>query len=512
MLDIPGLEQELTQPAVKGQDWAYLPPSDVFDADWTSEDLAELWTLAQAMPRNREQDRYGRMKIFRWTCKNPSHPKEWSADFPKPKTSKAKYPPKPFVSNEAKPKCPICDSENVKPINKLLIGLGSFSISATKRGLSADKLNPKDGYGNEFSKYHTIADASAVIKKLAAKLTKMNGGKEVNYLSFIAYENERDHIGWHQHNEDRCRDAKVYILSMGERRTFGIRCVCEKHRLPHPDCEKHCDSTCLDGPTALCRRCSSQLRARNTCPKCESIRPGFKGKRQCKKWTELQPEHGSIIVLEAAANETVEHAVLQDKGSKELRISVNTKNIRPQDINAVEGAGVTRLLPQASPIPSGSVLDNLLAGVAQDAPIPSGTLGKVSPQVNKPRVYSMKRKHPKDAVYVGCAGSWKCCKCHEKDVRSGSRYGNSYRPRKWGGHKQNPIAKTPDEYRTKLDALWDSPEPKAVAWKERAIKELQGKNLLCWCLQPEDVDGVKVTEPEGCHARVLLEYVNRKDQ
>jgi len=507
MLDILGLEQELAQPALQGQDWAYLPPSDVFDAEWTPEDLAELWTRAQQMPRKREQDRYGRMQILRWTCKNPSHPKKWSADFPKPNTSKAKYPPRPFVSNEPEPKCPICKSIDIKPINKLLIGLASFSISATKRGLSADKVNPKDGYGNEVSKYRTLADAPAIIQKLAAKLTKVNGGKEVNYLSFIAYENERDHIGWHQHNEDRCRDAKVYILSMGERRTFGIRRVCEKHRIPHPDCEKHCDSSCLDGPTALCKRCSSQISARDKCSKCESIHPGYRGKRKAKKWTEFQPEHGSIIVLEAAANETVEHAILQDKGDKKLRISINTKNIRPQDIIAVEGAGVTRLLPAQS----GSASDVLLGAVAQDL-IPSGTLRKVSPQLNQPRVYSLKRKHPKDAIYVGCAGSWPCCKCHEQDVRSGSRYGNSYKPRKWGGHKQNPIAKTPDEYRTKLHALWNSPEPKAVAWKERAIKDLRGKNLLCWCLQPEHVDGVKVTKAEGCHARVLFEYVNRKDR
>jgi hypothetical protein len=91
-------------------------------------------------------------------------------------------------------------------------------------------------------------------------------------------------------------------------------------------------------------------------------------------------------------------------------------------------------------------------------------------------------------------------------------YGNSYTPRKWGGHKNNPIAKTPEEYRQKLDRKWKSNAPKDVSWKERAIKELRGKNLLCWCLQPENVDGVKVTKAEGCHARVLFEYVNRKDQ
>lgn len=494
MLDIPGLEQDLTQPALKGQDWEYIPPSNVFDDDWTPEDLAELWKFAKALPRKRLP--HIRAGLFRWSCKNPAHPK-------------GKKTPKVFCTKEdGISKCPHCGSANIKRIDKLLIGLGSYSISATKRGLSPDKLNPKDGYVNETSKYHTLDDAPAPVKKLAAKLTKMNGGKDVNYLSFIAYEDEMDHIGWHQHQEDRCRDAKVYILSMGELRTFGVRRVCLKHRIPHPDCKKHCDSSCLDGPSALCRRCSSQMAARNTCPKCESIRPGYKGKRKGEKWTEFQPEHGSIIVLEAAANETVEHAVLQDKGPKELRISVNTKNIRPQDINAVEGAGTTRLIPDKS----GSASDTLLGAVAQDQPIPSGTLRKVSSQGNGPRVYSVKREHPKDAIYVGCAGTWKCCKCHEQDVRKGSKFGNSYTPLVWGGHKNNPIAKTPEEYREKLEKVWNSSDPKAVASKQRAIKELRGKNLLCWCLQPEDVDGVKVTNAEGCHARVLFEYVNRKDQ
>ncbi|MGO9589519.1 MAG: DUF4326 domain-containing protein [Candidatus Acidiferrales bacterium] len=153
------------------------------------------------------------------------------------------------------------------------------------------------------------------------------------------------------------------------------------------------------------------------------------------------------------------------------------------------------------------------------SPIPSGPLRKVSPQVNGPRVYSVKRKHPKDAVYVGCIGSWPCCKCHDKDVHAlGSMYGNSYKPRQFGGHAKFPIGKAEngktavENYRDKLDAKWKSNDPQDIAWKERAIKELRGKNLLCWCLQPAEVDGAKVTKPEGCHARVLFEYVNRKDK
>jgi hypothetical protein len=253
------------------------------------------------------------------------------------------------------------------------------------------------------------------------------------------------------------------------------------------------------------------MSARDTCPKCESVRPGSKGKRMGKKWRQFEPEHGSIIVLEAAANETVEHAVLQEKGPKELRISINTKNIPPDHMTAVEGAGVTRLVPGQA----GSLIDGLFAAVEQDL-IPSGALRKVSPQLNGPRVWSIKRQHPKDAIYVGCRGTWKCCKCHEQDVRVlGSMYGNSYKPRMIGGHAKFPIGKAEngktavENYCEKLDAKWNSTAPNDVKWKERAIKELRGKNLLCWCLQPEDVDGVKVTKPEGCHARVLFEYVNR---
>jgi Domain of unknown function (DUF4326) len=98
------------------------------------------------------------------------------------------------------------------------------------------------------------------------------------------------------------------------------------------------------------------------------------------------------------------------------------------------------------------------------------------------------------------------------DVRKGSVFGNSYTPLKKGGHKAKPIGHGPNApamYREWLDKLWKSTDPKAIAAKERAIKSLRGKNLLCWCAQPADVDGVKVTKPEGCHARVLFEYVNK---
>jgi Domain of unknown function (DUF4326) len=310
---------------------------------------------------------------------------------------------------------------------------------------------------------------------IADKLTQLYGGKEINYLGFVAYENEGDHSNWHQHNEDRCRDATVYIVSMGETRTFGIRRVCEGHRI----CDK-CNASChADSKT--------KVKARKDCKTCESTP---------KQWTSLQPEHGSIIVLPHDYNVTHEHAVLgkQDEGGdktpKGLRISISTKNIREEDIAYVE-----RENRNGQPNPLSA--DKIHKGIA--------------PGANKPRVHSIKRKHSQDASYVGCAGSWKGCKCHVGVIKSGSMYGNSYNPREFGGHFKHLIANTPEEYRVKLDKKWRSNEPKDVAWKERAIKDLRGRNLLCWCLQPEDIDGLKVTKPEGCHARVLFEYVNRDE-
>lgn len=329
---------------------------------------------------------------------------------------------------------------------------------------------------------HQLAAGRSVVAhtraKLGSKFSELNDAK--SYLSFIAYENEGDHINWHQHNEDRCRDATVYIVSMSETRTFGVRRVCEQHRI----CDK-CNASCHADSKTLCAKCKANVKARKNCKTCESTP---------KQWTSLQPEHGSIIVLPHDYNVTHEHAVLGkqdvggDKTAKGLRISINTKNIREEDIAYVE-----RENRNGKPIPLSA--DNIHKGIA--------------PGANKPRVYSIKRKHPQDAVYIGCAGSWKGCKCHAANIKSGSMYGNSYKPREFDGHFKHPIAKTPEEYREKLDKKWESNAPKDIAWKKRAIKELRGRNLLCWCLQPEDVDRVKITKPEGCHARVLFEYVNR---
>jgi hypothetical protein len=122
---------------------------------------------------------------------------------------------------------------------KRIIGLRSFSISPNKRGLKDGVVNPKA---------KSLDDAPPEVVKLAEKLTALNDGKPVNYLSFIAYENEQDHIDWHQHNEDRCRDAKVFIVSLGEVRTFGIRRICRSAQKCYP-CLRYVVSPMYPGRT-----------------------------------------------------------------------------------------------------------------------------------------------------------------------------------------------------------------------------------------------------------------------
>jgi hypothetical protein len=50
--------------------------------------------------------------------------------------------------------------------------------------------------------------------------------------------------------------------------------------------------------------------------------------------TILLPTHGSLIALTSAANDRYEHALLDDKEPKGLRISINTKCIPPEDAAA----------------------------------------------------------------------------------------------------------------------------------------------------------------------------------
>src|ERR1700688_4191821 len=58
-----------------------------------------------------------------------------------------------------------------------------------------------------------LDETPAEVKSLAEKLSKL-AGKPVNYFSFVGYENEKVHKGWHQHPEEKSRTALVVIISL----------------------------------------------------------------------------------------------------------------------------------------------------------------------------------------------------------------------------------------------------------------------------------------------------------
>jgi hypothetical protein len=112
--------------------------------------------------------------------------------------------------------------------------------------------------------------------ELADRLTTY-AGKPVNYLSTIGYENELDHIGWHQHKEDWNREEQtVWVLSLGDERLVGIRKKDDKNK---------------------------------------------------DNWECFYPAHGSLYVLPSSFNSTHEHAVLDDPYRRGLRIGINCKHI-----------------------------------------------------------------------------------------------------------------------------------------------------------------------------------------
>lgn len=176
-----------------------------------------------------------------------------------------------------------------------------------------------------------LAEAPRELKSLAEKLTTL-AGKPVNYLSFVGYEDEKDHMGWHQHGEDKCRDARVFIISLGDVRTFGLRRLCDECRV----CD-NCNKRMCDGEAKpSCMQCRQAHKHRKTCKACNDK----------SKWTMLELAHGSLIMLPSEYNDTHEHAVLDDKKPKGLRISINTKHIPPEDIAAWHG-GIQFLGPSA---------------------------------------------------------------------------------------------------------------------------------------------------------------------
>lgn len=188
-----------------------------------------------------------------------------------------------------------------------------YSVTPNWRGSENEKTNEW---------MMALDEAPAEVKSLAEKLSKL-AGKPVNYFSFVGYENEKDHINWHQHGEDKCRDARVFIISLGEVRTFGRRKLCDKCRV----CDDCNDQMCAGVTQPSCAKCKQAHKHRKTCKACKDK----------SKWILLQPEHGSLITLPDSYNNTHEHAVLDDKRPKGLRISINTKHISAEDIAAGNG-------------------------------------------------------------------------------------------------------------------------------------------------------------------------------
>src|SRR5271168_1340879 len=64
-------------------------------------------------------------------------------------------------------------------------------------------------------KTEPLHSAPQQIKELATRLSAYKG-KEINYLGILGYVDEYDHIGWHNHREDRPNeDQSVTVVSLG---------------------------------------------------------------------------------------------------------------------------------------------------------------------------------------------------------------------------------------------------------------------------------------------------------
>jgi hypothetical protein len=245
----------------------------------------------------------------------------------------------------------------------------------------------------------------AQIKELAAKLSAYRG-KEINYLSIVGYVDERDHIGWHNHREDgENEDQSVTVVSLGETRTLSLR-------------------------PAFCR--------------------------DKNFYEEFDTINGSVYVLPSSYNATHQHAILDDKRPRGLRISINCKSISPADLERLKQEEIEQLT------------------------VRTGQLDLFSDYCGEPRVWDCHagKKYPAKAAYVG------------REVRS--LYGNEIiRPNTpFGNHLR---LKTQAEFRAY--ALEKMKDPAFAA----KVAELKGKHLLCWC---------RPNEAANCHARVWLELAN----
>jgi len=263
----------------------------------------------------------------------------------------------------------------------------------------SDMTHPQIRYKNQglvpFDK------APAVIQALRKKLSA-RAGRHVNYLAVNKYPDGKIGIDWHNHTEDKETDTPVLLVSVGAERHFWVRPFNGKH---------------TTNPEHTHGKAASVL-----------------------------AQHGSLIVMPAALNDTHQHAILPDKTTT-VRYSINAKCL-----------------------------------------------------VDQPQVWNCHagEHYPPDAVYVGC------CTRRGRVIREGTIFGNGAKP--LISHKGAILPKddssadakrAEDEFRRYAEQKMLDPEFR------KSVEGLRGKHLLCWCVQ----NGPK--RAKFCHARVWLELANK---
>jgi len=322
-----------------------------------------------------------------------------------------------------------------------------FNASHTLRRTSVAHWNDNGSRRGRVSgekEYPTMDAAPWQIKELAIKVSLL-AGKPVNYISILGYENEKDHIDWHQHAEDRARDARVFILSLGEARTFGLREICPACRVCF-----ECNEAACDGHKNQCDECVAAKIHKKHCVITKNK----------TNWKLLQPTHGSLLTLPSDCNWTHEHAVLEDKTPKGLRISFNTKCL-----------------------PTNESLEDFIARL--DSPTESVL---VSPFV--PPRYVISLPTAPTPAPEGVTTVWHCLK-HPYDVYIGRRMFRFNLPESDFSNRSD------GDYESWLvERLKDS----AFASK---VRSLHGKRLGCWCRDRKDRDFSK------CHGHILARYADK---
>ncbi len=438
------------------------------------------------------------------------------------------------------------------------LSLPSWSEYGTFRGVAPGSKN-QGAYHQEYKDVkgllqNSLDSAPRVVRDLAIKLSRF-AGKPVNYFSLVGYADENDHIEPHQHGEDRGRDARVFIISLGAVRRFYLSPICNKC----PVCPK-CNASDCEGHNRKCKVCKKAKKVR--VDHCKSI-------SRVKKYGQMyELAHGSMIALSDEDNFKSYHAILNSNTPKGLRISFNTKCLPTKEtleqfIKRMEGPPIPDTDPRvkereamAADLRDGKVIPvNPAAKKLRDdllAEFPNATKMKSKKDWTHRKSFIDKRKvsgiynllvdspdwipshdHPTQAfaIYYG--------KSYDKKISGKSRHGGregeipqipeflkdlrkqieqevecpvnyiqchkygpdvSVRPHRDPGGTVVPmltIATNEKDFRAY--AIKNMQDP---AFRTQAIKDLRGKHLLCWCIQ----EGPK--RDKFCHARVWLELAN----